>query len=204
MQKIVLATNNQNKLREVREIFTDFEVISQEEAGFYGEVIEDGETFAENALKKATAVSLFTNQITFADDSGICVEALNGGPGIYSARWSGAGDDANNIKMLKEMEDKTNRKAFFHCAIALVYPPALNKEPKIFEADWQGRIGNEIRGNNGFGYDKVFIPNGYDIYSSELPPEEKNHISHRYLALMQLKEYLQKYFYYASKNSINS
>jgi len=192
MQKIVLATNNPNKLREVREIFPDYDIISQEDAGFHGEVMEDGETFAENALKKATAISLFTNQITIADDSGICVEALNGAPGIYSARWSGAGDDANNEKMLKEMEGKTNRNAYFHCTIALAYPPSYNKENQTFEADWHGTIGNEIRGNNGFGYDKVFIPNGYEIYSSELPPEEKNHISHRYLALMQLKEYLIK------------
>ena len=190
MKKIVFATNNQDKLRETREILRDFEVISQAEASFFDEVIEDGTTFAENALKKATAISLFTNSIAFADDSGICVHALDNSPGIYSARWSGEGDLANNSKLLAELKSEQDRSAHFHCAIALVYPPGLNMENQIFEAEWNGNIANEIRGNNGFGYDSVFIPNGFLKTSAELTPEEKNKISHRYLALKKLKEYL--------------
>ena len=190
MQRIVFATNNQNKLKEAREILSDFDIISGEAAGFFDEVIEDGNTFAENALKKATAVSLFTNSIVFADDSGICVHALDNVPGIYSARWSGEGDDANNKKLLDELEGKAERTAHFHCAIALVYPIVQVREPQIFEAEWHGKISNEICGNNGFGYDVVFIPNGYNVTSAELSPKEKNSISHRYKALMKLKEYL--------------
>ena len=190
MQKIVFATNNQHKLKEAREILSDFEIFSQAEAGFFDEVIEDGISFTENALKKATAVSLFTNSIVFADDSGICVDALNGTPGIYSARWSGEGDDANNRKLLKKMKSKTDRSAHFHCAIALVYPVAQNKEPEILEAHWHGTIATEIQGENGFGYDSVFIPGGYTKTSAELSTEEKNRMSHRFLALMQLKRIL--------------
>jgi len=189
MQKIVFASNNENKLREAREILSDFEILSQEQAGFFDEVIEDGATFAENALKKATAVSLFTNSIVFADDSGICVHALDNAPGIYSARWSGEGDDANNQKLLDELKDKPNRSAHFHCTIALVYPPSYNEENQIFEAEWHGTIANEIRGENGFGYDVVFIPNGFNKTSAELTPQEKNKISHRYDALSKLKNY---------------
>lgn len=190
MQKIIFATNNKNKLKEAREILSDFEIISQQDAGFFYEVIEDGETFAENALKKATAVSLFTNSIVFAEDSGICVYALDGAPGIYSARYSGRGDDANNQKLLDEMCDNTDRSAHFHCTIALVYPISQNKEPEILEADWHGRIANELRGNSGFAYDKLFIPDGFDVTSAELSTEEKNSISHRFMTLMKLKQVL--------------
>ena len=191
MQKIVFATNNQNKLKETRLILPDFEIITQEEASFFDVVIEDGETFAENALKKATVVSLFTNCITIGEDSGICVSVLRGGPGIHSARWSGEGDHANNLKLLEEIDGETNRAAYFHSAIALVYPPSMDRSPKFFEADWQGSVSHEIRGENGFGYDSVFIPYGYDKTSAELTSEEKNKISHRYLALIKLKEFLE-------------
>jgi len=246
--KIVFATNNQNKLKEARAILTDFEILSQEEAGFFDEVIEDGESFSENALKKATAVSLFTNKIVIADDSGICVHALGGAPGIYSARWSGEGDEANNEKLLRELEGERDRSAHFHCSIALVWPlragvsgdcaesnscylndgldncygggrattsrpykitdsfdmdgsavgtprtasPTNFADSFVFEAEWHGEIADGARGENGFGYDFIFIPDGYDKTSAELTPEEKNRISHRYLALMKLKKFLEE------------
>ena len=192
MKKIIFATNNENKLREARAILSDFEVLSQGDVGFFDEVIEDGKTFAENALKKAKAVSLFTGQIVFAEDSGICVHALNNAPGIFSARWSGGNDDDNNVKLLKELDGQTNRSAHYNSTIALVYPLSQGGEHHIFESEWYGTIATEIRSNKGWGYGPLFIPNGYDKTNSELPEQLKNSISHRYQSLMKLKEFLHK------------
>ena len=191
MKRLIFATNNENKLREAREILNNFEILSQSDVGFLDEVIEDGISFAENALKKAIAGALFTNQIVFAEDSGICVHALDNAPGIFSARYSGGNDSYDNpAKLLKEMENIENRTAHFHCTIALVFPLSQGGNQHIFESEWHGQVAHEFSGNNGFAYDKIFIPNGYDKTSAELSSQEKNSISHRYQSLIKLKEFL--------------
>jgi XTP/dITP diphosphohydrolase len=190
--KIVLATNNMSKLKEVREILGEgYEVVSQREAGADFEVVEDTGTFMGNALKKAREVAKVTGALTVADDSGLCVDVLDGAPGVDSAIYSGGDsgrcDDANNEKLLQEMQGKEDRRALFVCAIAVVYPDGREH---IIKKAWHGEIAHECAGENGFGYDKVFIPEGYAVTSAQLEAEEKNAISHRGKALRQLAEEL--------------
>ena len=189
--QIVLASNNENKIREVREILGDkYEVISQREAGADFEVIEDTGTFAGNAMKKAREVCAAVGRVTISDDSGLCVEALGGEPGVDSALYAGkhGDDDANNRKLLSEMEGIDNRRAYFICVIAVAYPDG---EGHIIEAKWHGEIAEAERGENGFAYDKLFVPEGDGRTSAELEPEEKNRISHRAGALRELKEFFE-------------
>ena len=190
--KIVVATNNMNKLREFREILGEgYEVVSQREAGADFEVEEDTGTFAGNAAKKAREVAEFTGCMVVADDSGLCVEVLGGEPGVDSAIYAGehGADDENNAKLLREMAGKGNRRAYFVCVIAVVYPSG---EEHIIEERWHGSIAEEIRGKNGFGYDVLFIPEGMDMTSAEMDAEAKNRMSHRAKALQKLKEKLKQ------------
>lgn len=185
MEKVIVAaTGNAHKLKEFREILTDWTVISAGEAGFFGDVEETGSTFAENAEIKARAVCAATGKPALADDSGLCVKALNGAPGVYSARYSG-GDDADNRKLLlKNMEGIADRSAYFACAIALVFP---NGECVSSEGRTYGRILHEERGMNGFGYDSLFYSDDLCKSFGEASDEEKNGVSHRGRALKGLE-----------------
>lgn len=186
---IIVATGNANKLREIAEIFPDYHFISQKEAGFLGDVEETGKTFAENALLKAQAVANFLNLPALADDSGICVDALGGAPGIYSARYAGEhGDDKKNRDLLLEnLKEKTDRSAHFCSAIALCYPDGTHY---IAEGKTYGKILFSEEGTGGFGYDCIFKSDDLDKSFGVATAEEKNSVSHRFRALVALKEML--------------
>ena len=182
---LIVATGNQHKLREIAEIFTDYEVLSQKQMGFCEDVEENGVSFAENALIKARAVCQALGVVTLADDSGLCVDALGGQPGIFSARYCGhhGDDEANRKKLLENMQGITNRTAHFNCAIALVYP---NGEELVVEGQTFGEILHEEVGNGGFGYDPLFFSQDLQKSFGVATAEEKNKVSHRFRALKKL------------------
>lgn len=189
---VVSATKNEHKLAEIREIVKLFgmEIKSQNEMGLADiEIIEDGETFEENSEKKAACIMKMSNNISIADDSGLSVDALNGQPGVYSARFAGehADDKANNEKLLKLLSKEQNRRAKFVCVITMVYPDGRKL---VARGECHGKIISEPRGKSGFGYDPLFVPDGYDKTFGELGAETKNKISHRAMALQQLKKLL--------------
>ncbi len=188
MQKvIVVASSNQGKLKEIREILSGWKVVSAAEAGFFEEVEETGETFYENALLKARAVCAQTGLPTLADDSGLCVDALNGAPGVYSARFSGKGAAGNRALLLEKLQGESNRRAHFTCSIVLCYPDGkiLSAEGKTY-----GDILTEERGGNGFGYDPLFYSDDLKKTFAEATDGEKNAVSHRGRALKRLEELL--------------
>ncbi|MCP3891129.1 MAG: XTP/dITP diphosphatase [Desulfobulbaceae bacterium] len=185
---LVIATNNKNKLKEFKEIFKDLqiEVRSLEDFGPIPEAIEDGSTFDENAYKKALHTAKVLGLPAIADDSGLVVEALDGAPGVYSARYSGehATDEENLNKVLNNLKGVKNRKAHFQCVLSIAVPsgPALTYEGKC-----EGVIIDEKRGDNGFGYDPVFYFEEFGKTFAELTMEEKNKVSHRGKALAEVK-----------------
>ena len=185
--KVVAATGNRHKLKEFREIFPDWDIVSEREAGFSGEVEETGETFLENALLKARAVCRATGQPALADDSGIVVDALGGAPGVHSARYSGGDDADNRALLLQNMQNAANRDAHFTSAIALVFPDGreVTAEGSTF-----GTILREERGSSGFGYDCLFYSSDLNKSFGEATDEEKNSVSHRGRALAALREKL--------------
>jgi len=191
--KLIIASNNKHKLVEIKAILGNFfeEVVSMREAGIDHETVEDGTTFMENAIKKAREITEISGCCAIADDSGICVDALGGAPGIYSARFSGEhGDDkANNRLLLQKLEGEENRAAHYVCAIALTRPDG---SLVTAEGYMYGSIGYEEKGEFGFGYDPLFILPQYGKTSAEITPEEKNRISHRAEALKLLEEKLSK------------
>lgn len=196
--KIIFATGNAGKMREVRMITADLgiPVQSMEEAGIRMEIVENGKTFEENAMIKASAIAEELRKrgeqaVVLADDSGLEIDYLNGEPGIYSARYLGedtsyAVKNADLIRRLAGVPDE-GRTARFVCAIAAVFTDGRSFETK---AAVEGRIGYEERGENGFGYDPIFYLPEYGLYSAQLPPEEKNRISHRGKALEAMKKAL--------------
>ena len=191
MDKIVFATTNAGKTKEIKEILADFdvEVVSMKEMNITADIEENGATFEENSLIKARAVSKLTGLPALADDSGLEVDYLNGEPGIYSARYLGRDTDydyKNNyiIKKLKDAKDE-ERSARFVCVISLVLPDGREFVKK---GVMEGRIGYEIKGGNGFGYDPIFYLPEYGKTSAEISAEEKNKISHRGKALSAMKE----------------
>ena len=183
--RLVVATGNKNKLREIAEIFTDFEVCSQKQMGFDEEVEETGLTFAENALIKARAAAKALGEMVLADDSGLCVDALDGAPGIYSARYCGYhGDDEKNRKvLLKNMEGIENRRAHFTSAIAIVYPDGREL---VAEGHTYGEILHEETGDGGFGYDCLFFSEDLQKSFGVATAEEKNKVSHRFRGLQAM------------------
>lgn len=185
--KVVAATGNRHKLKEFREIFPDWDIVSEKEAGFSGEVEETGESFLENALLKARAVCRATGQPALADDSGIVVDALGGAPGVHSARYSGGDDADNRALLLKNMQNAANRDAHFTSDIALVFPDGreVTAEGSTF-----GTILREERGSSGFGYDCLFYSSDLKKSFGEATDEEKNSVSHRGRALAALREKL--------------
>jgi XTP/dITP diphosphohydrolase len=187
--QLVLASHNQHKIQELGAIISAA-VPYVELIGYDGpEPIEDGTSFLENALIKARAAFAHTGLPSIADDSGIAVEVLGGSPGIFSARWAGGRDAAANRQLLlAQIADmaEENRGASFVCTIAYV-----DSENEIsFTGIWPGRVATEEDGHKGFGYDPIFIPEGFEVTAAELDPEVKNSISHRSLALEQLCSYL--------------
>ena len=191
---MIAATQNKGKLKELRQITEKYgqELISMAEAGLGDlEVEENGETFAENSYIKAHTVSTLTGKPCIADDSGLCVDCLDGAPGIHSARYSGVhGDDAaNRRKLLEDLEGvpEERRTAHFTCCITLCWP---NGKTLVAEGICPGRIAFEERGEGGFGYDKIFIPEGRDESFAQLGVEVKNEIGHRARALARLEELL--------------
>ncbi len=189
--KLVLASKNKHKAEEVKAILgKDIEILTMDEAGCGDlEVVEDGATFEENAAKKAVAVMEKTGLLAIADDSGLCVDALSGAPGVYTARFAGEGanDDDNIKKLLSELEGvcEEERTAKFVSVIAISCP---NENPVTYRGEVCGRILFEKRGENGFGYDPVFYLPQFDASMAEVPAEVKNSISHRYNALKLMKE----------------
>ena len=184
----VLASNNAGKLREFEQLFSKLgvEVLPQAQFGVE-DADETGLSFIENALIKARHASEKTNKPAMADDSGIVVPALNGAPGIYSARYSGKGDTANNEKLLRALDgvEGAGRNAFYVAVIALIKHPN-DPMPIIAEGRWYGRIAETPAGSGGFGYDPLFIPNGFDITAAQMARDEKQSLSHRALALNAL------------------
>ena len=195
MKKIIFATGNVGKMREVRMILQDLgvEILSLKEAGIAADVEENGTTFEENAVIKATEIMKMCGEIVLADDSGLEVDALNKEPGIYSARYMGH-DTSYHIKnksLIDRLEGKSGeeRNARFVCVIAAALP-----DGRVFttRGTMEGQIGYEERGENGFGYDPIFYLPEYGCYSAELPLEEKNKLSHRGKALRLMKEKLKE------------
>jgi XTP/dITP diphosphohydrolase len=187
MKKIILATGNPGKVRELNAILKGhYSVVSQKDLQVR-EVPETGSSFIENALIKARNASLQTKLPALADDSGLIVDALNGEPGIYSARYAGEGatDEENVAKLLLNMEHHNNRKAYFCCAMVFVND-AEDLNPIIVERRWNGELLREPIGTNGFGYDPIFYLQDYSCSSAQLKPDVKNKISHRGLALNDL------------------
>lgn len=187
MIQILIASQNQNKVKELKKLLncTDVKIVSLSDLNDKDDVIEDGSSFFENAKIKATYFANKHHMITIADDSGLVVDALNGRPGIYSARYSGQGDYQNNLKVLCEMENVEQRRAYFVASIVLCYPNGVYKH---YEGKVHGYIANEIKGDHGFGYDSIFYVPEYQKTFGELEMEIKNLISHRANALRLLKE----------------
>ncbi len=198
--RIVLATHNRHKVEEMRAILADssddltdrFEILSLEDFPEIGEIIEDGATLEENARKKARTVFEKTLLVSLADDTGLEVDSLGGRPGVYSARYSGKGASylKNNQKLLKELSGvpTSKRSATFRCVISIIG----DNIDEIAVGEVKGKIGSEMRGENGFGYDPLFIPDGYEITYAEIGSKIKNRISHRSLALEQAKTILRQ------------
>lgn len=188
--KLIIASNNAHKVGEIKQILGSRfeEILSLREAGVCHETIEDGDSFMANSLKKAREIAEITGCAALADDSGLCVDALGGAPGIYSARYAGVDsadlrDRANCDLLLKNLAGISDRNAHFTCAIALVYPDGREV---MAEGYIHGEIIDEFRGENGFGYDPLFLPKGYSRTVAELSESEKNSISHRANALAEL------------------
>ena len=186
--RLVFATNNKHKLEEVQALTGEkIKLVTLEEIGCYDDIPETGITFRENASQKSHYLLQNFNVDCFADDSGLEVDTLNGEPGVFSARYSGTRDMKRNLQLvLDRMKDKTDRKARFRCVISLI----IKGEEYFFEGSVEGTIAKEPSGSDGFGYDPIFVPEGYTKTFAEMDGEEKNRISHRGKAVSQLVEFL--------------
>lgn len=189
--KLVFASNNKNKIQEIQALVPNtIQIVSLEEIGCTEDIPETADTIEGNAILKANYVTEKYGYDCFADDTGLEVEALNGAPGVYSARYAGEQKDANDNmdKLLSELKDKTNRKANFKTVIVL----NLNGNQNLFTGIINGKIIEEKIGTNGFGYDPIFVADGYEKTFAELTMEEKSTISHRGIAVKELILFLQK------------
>ena len=192
-QRLIFATGNEHKMKEIREILANFpvEILSLKEAGIQADIDENGSSFEENAAIKAEAIERMTGAIVLADDSGLEIDYLNGEPGIYSSRY--LGEDTSYVKknsvILERLKDvpEEKRSARFVCAVAAAFPDG---QSKVIRGTMEGSIGYEIKGENGFGYDPIFYLPQYGKYSAELTSDEKNAISHRGEALRRIREVL--------------
>ncbi|MCD8308057.1 MAG: RdgB/HAM1 family non-canonical purine NTP pyrophosphatase [Clostridia bacterium] len=189
LDRVIVASSNAGKIKEIREIFSGTEVISMKDLGFDEDIPETGRTFKENAYIKASTVCKKYGMPTLADDSGLCVNSLDGAPGIYSARFSGEGPAENRKLLLKRMKDLTDRKAYFECSVCLCLP-----DGKTYYGVGRtyGRILYEEIGTNGFGYDSLFWSQDLNKSFGLAADEEKNSVSHRARALQDLADTLQR------------
>jgi XTP/dITP diphosphohydrolase len=189
MKNIIFATNNKHKTEEIRVILgSDYQITTLKDAGIDIEIPEPHHTLKENALEKARTIFQLTNKNCFSEDTGLQVEALNGAPGVFSARYAGeeATADDNIKKLMLELNEEPNRKACFTTCICLI----LNGKEYFFEGNCTGKISLTATGTNGFGYDPVFIPDGYEASFAELDQKVKAEISHRKIAVSKMVEFL--------------
>ena len=194
MKRIVFATNNQHKLDEIRQILgNDFHILSLADIGCHEEIPEDHDTLQENALQKAQYIVDHYHVSCFADDTGLEVDALGGAPGVHSARYAEGTDhdsEANMRKLLLKLGNNNNRSARFRTVIALLLEENGKWREEIFDGIVEGHIAREKKGSEGFGYDPIFVPDGYDLSFAELGMEVKNSISHRARAVRKLADFL--------------
>lgn len=188
MKKLVLASNNQHKIKEFKEMLSNYEILSLKDIGFLDDIVEDGDTFLDNSLIKAKAISNYLkdndlNYDVIADDSGLCCEALDGKPGVYSARYAGNHDDqANRNKLIKELDGK-DKTAYFVCCIVLYH---IDGSYSSYEGRTYGKIIDEERGSTDFGYDCIFLSDDLNKTFGEASSDEKNSVSHRSRAINKL------------------
>lgn len=189
MKKLIFATNNPNKLNEIRNAVSDFKIISLNELNINEDIPETGSTLKENALQKVQYIHKKNGLNCFADDTGLEIEALNNQPGVYSARYAGenCNPEDNIQKVLSKLNGIKNRNAKFRTVITLI----LNNKTYFFEGEVKGIILEEKTGDKGFGYDPIFRPNGFDVSFAQMSTQQKNEISHRGLAVKKLVEFLQ-------------
>ncbi len=188
MQQLVIASNNEGKIREIRSMTPTIELLSLRDIGFTSEIPEPYDTFEENAHAKAAAIHAYCRKNVFADDSGLCVNSLGGAPGVISAHYSGERDDEKNLlKVLDELSGKEDRSAYYKAVICLIW----NENTHYFEGICEGTITQEKRGNDGFGYDPIFLPDGQTQTFGELPLSVKNEISHRGKAMRKMIAFLE-------------
>ena len=194
MKNIIVASNNKHKLQEIKVILDEYNLLTLNDIGFHDDIVEDGNTFEENALIKVNTIREYVkgsereNYIIIADDSGLSVDALNGAPGVYSARYSGLGDEGNRQLLLKEMKDIDNRDAHFHCCMAISLPDGTTH---TVVGKTYGTITREKLGDDSFGYDCLFLSSDLNKTFGQASAEEKNSVSHRYYALLEVKKYLE-------------
>ena len=188
MKKLIFATHNSNKLLEIKSAVKSFEVVGLKEMGLHDDIAETGTTLEENALIKSQNIYQKTGLSCFADDTGLEVDALNGRPGVFSARFAGeyATAEENMLKLLSEMEGQRNRNAHFRTVISLI----LNGDEYVFEGQVEGEILHQKTGVDGFGYDPIFKPIGFDQSFAQMTLEHKNEISHRGVAVKKLIHFL--------------
>ena len=188
MNKIVIASNNKHKIKEFKEMLSNYDILSLNDIGFTDDIVEDGNTFEENALIKAKTIHNYLKDknldyIVMSDDSGLCCDSLDGAPGIYSARYAEEhNDQANRDKLIKDLEGK-DKSAYFNCTIVLYYP---NDEYKVFVGKTYGIIIEEEKGKIDFGYDPIFYSNDLNKTFGEATEEEKNRVSHRGRAINEM------------------
>jgi XTP/dITP diphosphohydrolase len=187
MHQLIIASNNKGKIKEIKALLSGIELLSMSDVGFYAEIEEPFQTFAENAFTKAFTLYEHAKLPSLADDSGLCVDALSGAPGVDSAYFSGTRDNAANINtLLAAMQDVATRDAHFKAVLCLIW----QGKPQYFEGICKGTIAHEPCGSNGFGYDPVFIPEGYQLPFAMLDADVKNSMSHRAKALGKLTDFL--------------
>tara|TARA_B100001939_G_scaffold318477_1_gene305920 strand:- start:274 stop:861 length:588 start_codon:yes stop_codon:yes gene_type:complete len=193
MKQIVFSTHNENKLNEIKKILSDnFKILGLSDLNFDDEIIESGKTLAQNADIKASYINKLYNVDCFADDTGLEINSLNGEPGVYSARYAGdeCSSEKNIEKVLNSLSNKNCRKAVFKTVICLVF----SNEKYFFEGKVYGSISSKRMGKQGFGYDPIFIPNGFNKTFSQMSMDEKNKISHRAIAVEKLSKFLYSRF----------
>ena len=189
MHELVIASNNNGKIVEIRRLIPDISLLSLKDIGFTREIPEPFHTFRENAFTKADTIYRAVGKSVFADDSGICVGHLNGAPGVNSAHYSGKRDDEANLQLLlQQMEGVINRTAWYTAIICLIW----DGDTHYFEGKCEGTLLEEKRGNGGFGYDPIFVPDGYDKTFAELPLNVKNEISHRGKAVKKMVHFIEQ------------
>lgn len=189
MKELVIASNNNGKIKEIKQMIQDISLLSLSDIGFTDEIEEPFHTFEENALAKASAIYQFCGKNVFADDSGICANALNGAPGVDSAHYSGSRDDVANLQqLLANLKGKDDRTGYYKAVMCLIW----DDETYFFEGICEGTIIEQPVGDGGFGYDPIFIPNGFDKTFAELPPDVKNEISHRGKAVRKMVAFIKE------------